>query len=388
MHAACYAVFWVCFLLQVWDQIGKFFNKETALVSEKVPDPTLTFPTLAFCPAHGFNRKVIVEELGLVENYWNYKFRKTIPDWTAPTSENELYSLWNRSTFGLTDFIHKISFYDSVNEKNFRLFLNLEKSLQNDTLGRIYSLNTEFYGQCHVLSMNEFVNTKADHIRIDPILHETYGEVKIYAFEPGLEKIAISLDYWVGKFHIFTLHLGEILSVGLTKTVQNLDPESSGCDLKVSMKDYGSCLFDNSLQIFLQRSDTSAKCKDIAPCSWPPYKLWTEELPICNTFQALKCTESAIRRSVMRAEGRKVCPSPCQVTSYIISQRSTPTNNVTTRFYSYFDDIDVVFSRQHTLYDLNTIVAAVGGSLGLFLGFSFLQCSHLILNFISEKFKF
>ena len=40
----------------------------------------------------------------------------------------------------------------------------------------------------------------------------------------------------------------------------------------------------------------------------------------------------------------------------------------------------VEFSEQYTLYDFNAIVSAVGGSLGLFLGFSFFDFVKVLLK--------
>lgn len=40
---------------------------------------------------------------------------------------------------------------------------------------------------------------------------------------------------------------------------------------------------------------------------------------------------------------------------------------------------------QQLLYDLNNIIAAVGGSMGLFLGFSFFTCGKEIIEAIFEK---
>ena len=43
----------------------------------------------------------------------------------------------------------------------------------------------------------------------------------------------------------------------------------------------------------------------------------------------------------------------------------------------YYDLTDTIVTEEVLLYDLNSIVSAVGGSLGLFLGFSCFQGSHV-----------
>lgn len=49
--------------------------------------------------------------------------------------------------------------------------------------------------------------------------------------------------------------------------------------------------------------------------------------------------------------------------------------------YMFFETADTLVSEEYLIYDLNNIVASVGGSLGLFLGFSCLQ----FVNFVIEK---
>ncbi len=51
----------------------------------------------------------------------------------------------------------------------------------------------------------------------------------------------------------------------------------------------------------------------------------------------------------------------------------------------YFRDHYVETSREVILYDGNTIVAAVGGSLGLFLGFSCLEFVTCLFDWVARK---
>ena len=51
----------------------------------------------------------------------------------------------------------------------------------------------------------------------------------------------------------------------------------------------------------------------------------------------------------------------------------------------YYNEIRVQYRRERVLYGLVDIIAAVGGSLGLFLGFSFLDFALWALGMIQEK---
>ena len=46
----------------------------------------------------------------------------------------------------------------------------------------------------------------------------------------------------------------------------------------------------------------------------------------------------------------------------------------------YYTSNYIILHEEYLIFDLNSIVVAVGGSLGLFLGFSFLQCGNFILK--------
>ena len=58
IKGTCLVFFGLCFFAQVWDQVKKFFEKDSTMVFITKPDPKLTFPTLAFCPNKGFKTKV------------------------------------------------------------------------------------------------------------------------------------------------------------------------------------------------------------------------------------------------------------------------------------------------------------------------------------------
>ncbi len=67
------------------------------------------------------------------------------------------------------------------------------------------------------------------------------------------------------------------------------------------------------------------------------------------------------------------CQKPCTHTDYGIYTLPDflyePLSNASD-FLVYWNTMDVIHSSEDLLYDTSSIVAAVGGSLGLFLGFS------------------
>ena len=47
--------------------------------------------------------------------------------------------------------------------------------------------------------------------------------------------------------------------------------------------------------------------------------------------------------------------------------------------------LNVLVNEEYLLYDLNNIISAVGGSMGLFLSFSFLKCFMCALGSLENK---
>ena len=55
--------------------------------------------------------------------------------------------------------------------------------------------------------------------------------------------------------------------------------------------------------------------------------------------------------------------------------------------YTVIRTSEIVVEEEYMVYDFNGIVGTVGGSLGLFVGFSFLQCMLYILGSLHNKSK-
>ena len=128
----------------------------------------------------------------------------------------------------------------------------------------------------------------------------------------------------------------------------------------------------------------------------------------CTTYGEIKQFQSGFIKSMYKVQDD--CPRPCQIRSYelqvcdlffrsgirfsrsfcsvYLQVRSMYVNNTlsnsTIIWYMHgSSDIDVY--TEIRLYDFAAIVAAVGGSLGLFLGFSCLDSILILINWIFSK---
>ena len=104
----------------------------------------------------------------------------------------------------------------------------------------------------------------------------------------------------------------------------------------------------------------------------------------CQTREDFEGMED-LMQSVMSKTERRIpsCPQPCTTDHISLTQKENPFfgNSNQTVLYFYWDNLDVLVEEEYLLMDWNAIVAAIGGSLGLFLGFS---CLDFLLKFLSQ----
>ena len=117
----------------------------------------------------------------------------------------------------------------------------------------------------------------------------------------------------------------------------------------------------------------------IAKETWPP----------CKTLQEATSSRTKITTGVSKIFSEEVCKKPCRSEEYSFIHRVTPLDvdadyERTAIFAAYWDTTDVETRHEHVLYDLNSIIASIGGSMGLFLGFSCYQFIVWLVDKVEE----
>ncbi len=105
----------------------------------------------------------------------------------------------------------------------------------------------------------------------------------------------------------------------------------------------------------------------------------------CKTRKDMETMEGVMQSVMARTERRiPSCLEPCTTDHISLTVKENPffgdlSSNLT-ELYFYWDNLDVLVEEEYLLMDLNAIVAAIGGSLGLFLGFSCLDFLLMLLS--------
>ena len=105
----------------------------------------------------------------------------------------------------------------------------------------------------------------------------------------------------------------------------------------------------------------------------------------CKTFEQTFSTYKIWKGILDSLYHHGRCPKTCSEETFTQTEISAPNSENHTTIVMYYKGNSYDLQKEQLLYDLNSIVAAVGGSLGLFLGFSFLDFAFRVIEFVAKK---
>lgn len=331
------------------------------------------------------------EELQIGDHQWGMETEFSNESlWTPPVSNQQLNEWWEKSTYSLNSIFKHVYYYEGEKGGEYLTIFSDDPKLNNKShsnVAKFFEINSPVYGRCAILTFIRPVQNIADYIKVTLKYPEEMNIVKVFAFEKGLERFGITRDYWIGHFKLFNMKKDESYNLGIVKKTRELDPETANCLPDYTTDDWTMCLVEHTIALGKQK-DIIQGCN---MCYWPTIKYIlnsSETDNVCRTTENLKCTFGVSTRALLRANSQRDCAVSCRVDEYSYHDRSTPyaiEGEGFSKFFMYFNQIEVEFSREHRLYDLNNIVAAVGGSMGLFLGFSFFETVLKVINMLSQK---
>ena len=385
IHFLLFIGFASCFLVQVHDQFIKFINKETTTVFETGKDDNLRLPAYSFCPKAAFRRDKM-RELGMEGHYWQEIYQKHpsahTEKWKIPDNVEQMQHWYDQSTYSLDELLI-LARYWMGNGTVVDIFANGKLHEDPEVAKSVQIISNTIYGKCILVHPTMKVSNKADYLHLSFNLSNDKDTIKAYVFARGLELFGARNDYWVGNFKMYEIVRGQKFNLDVIKKVKMLNPQTSGCQETIMYSDYGQCLLDRGRELYTELG------RECPVCYLPQLELWNaQNLPTCKSLSQAQCSYMAQRRSMFGANAGAQCLLPCHTEEYSYSFRTSPMldteNKDNLDFFTYYNVIDVEVSREHMLYDLNTIVAAVGGSMGLFLGFSFYEFAVKALYWIDK----
>ena len=280
--------------------------------------------------------------------------------------------------------LHNVTYGENFNISKYDSYGQFQKdrAKMNDILNIGYNqreqvvlefLQTGFKGECYKIQPSSMVNGKGIYqlitINEKPMSNE---DIKVYVTSK-LNSDGILLSYWLdGEILEFNVKRNTFTEVGLSEKETVYLQEKSNCtDSGMSFYD---CFFSKILKESLfDGSQCNVKClpmtikKQFFPSSSLPYSYCQN---ISNSDY--NCIANYIFEKLQNISTSELCLKPCKINEYVGKVTFTSEKpNLRTIFVYYFKPPEVKnINEEYILYDINAVISAIGGSLGLCVGFS------------------
>ncbi len=377
------------FVLQVWSVIDNYIKGRTTVTTRREKAKAFLPPAIMFHPKQPFNI-ARASRIGVVNPFKGsnrYNF----------TSSRSL-DVYNNSTYSLdADFN---IFYLVPHSQKVRLKLG-NNSIQ-DPSGqwlhlRMLETYSAYLGKCYTIQVDEEFRIKS----IISIMIQFTGTLSederpktmsIYLIRE-VERYRVMMGAWQGSqpfiFDVETNYTGfAIFQKSIVQSLPGKDTRNHCTDIEDP--GYSSTLC-KLIHVGKQFSDKMANDCNGVICYVAKHRDLFTVMNLTTTYcqdpNDFKC-QANVMMEIMQEDFGHICPEQCtniHYTARILSQynyEESMRNGLV--FNLLLDSEYVVIKEEVLLFDFPTFVGSVGGSLGLFLGFSFFDCA----SFITDKLSF
>ena len=282
---------------------------------------------------------------------------------------------------------------------NFKSIYDLyqfDKSIKNTTMVEMLSQVSYLYGQDYEINVTAQIDFQKDEII-------TFAHGMCQKLQPKEEMkvdARIFLDIkWKLKSEVakdFVIYLVSNNSwQGLTddilpyykpsKVILNLaDPERVQVPMSTIVKKYknGNLDFATCMETIIRNLDCQTICA-------PFYLFSAMNIPACKTFSEFECVDKYLYSTGDIAKQNYGCHKPS------LAKLFNPRPNSWKRYlgddssqmYFYFESLFILYKEEMYVINDSQLIGTVGGSLGLFLGFSFYSYFSGFFEIVVQKMK-
>ena len=354
---------------QVHGTIETFFKNRTSFAIREEPFDSMVPPTLVFC-----SRK---QKGGNYEN------------WITNISNKDHFNeefLWLNKQFYLhmTKYIIGSNPEDKPTEIETQLNLGKNFDEERNLLFTVEELMNPYIGLCYAIFPSKTLKLQLEEwIILIARFDQQVKKATVY-FTSEEDRYGLLFND-VGKLMPFKVSLdaGNAVGVNLKKSIHKKLSSKGKCKYYTKEQSFMKCMLAFQVDCFRSGNQT---CKCVPENN---YKTHFEMFPIewnaCTKDEEYECGITQMIVCYGNKLVRKQCPLPCEVEKYQgqkMYYNRLPVNSNEMAMEIQYSTMNVNIHEEYQVQDIYNFIGTVGGSLGLFIGFSYTGFVGNLLDFI------
>lgn len=359
----------ICFLFQANLQFQKFLHGNTTLAIRTTKRNQLKYPVITLCPTYPFKTDV-VKLAGFDPNFWtslppeNWNPNMTILDWN---------DFLDNSTYRIDELVSSIRLH------NGSVINKLE--LQDNELITIKKIPTDHRGVCYSISINLLTFLPTDYVALYFKHPSKENDINIFYHKAVEETYLMALNYWIMQPTTQISKSGYTYSNEFVVKCHLKKPDLGHCNETATTASQHGCI----------AQEIATNCH---PCSFPLYSILQDvqkelmqNTTLCSSETEFSKPKGCFVGAIIESRNSR-CLRPCiSETIELYSRKTRNLGDVANEsiVVFYFRSLEVEESEEYVLVDIVTALSGIGGSMGMFLGFSFYNLGLNIIQWINSK---
>ena len=364
---------------QIHGTIETFIKKRTSFANKQVAVESMDPPTIVFCSRN--HRKV-----GQAKQYVNI------------SNENQFKKefFWLNEKLNLTIFkfvatsipdklsIRPFSELSIIFKKN--LGLGENKDEKGNLLVTIEELMNPIVGLCYAIIPGEIFKLRIDeYITLVATYEQKQKKQKATMYFTSEKDRYGLLTYDLGRMIPFKISpdTGIAVGVNLKKRIWTKLESKGNCKQYTKDQSFMKCLLKNQVECFRLGNQT---CKCIPENTHKThFKLFPIPQNVCTNDEEYKCGFWKMLSCYFNKMVTKRCPLPCEKEVYqgqkmYFNRWAVDSNKMLIEMK--YSTMNIHMHEEYEVQDTYSFIGTVGGSFGLFIGFSYTGCLENVWNYV------
>ena len=354
---------------QIWNTFQAFIEGQTTFSTSQISYDVLDPPSLIICPKEIWSG-LLKNKVNLSDEDWHTKQFLILNDTLTLTLSR--FDPNSNLTFGMSK--SNLILGKNFDERGNTFFV---ETLFNHWRGMCYALTPD---QNYKMKMEEYFEIKAAVTKKEKIspfdLYLLYPEDRYGYLLSNLGQLGDRMEAESGN------HIG----FKIKKINRNYLSYKRNCRKYEREDSFSTCLLKNQVDCYKKLGPKNG-CYCVAENAfWTHFEICPiQNWNICRTNSEYQNCIWTMFRCDFNKEARDTCPLPCQKRIYKsekINFFGIPTKSNEISFYIEFGTMEIENYDEVWILETYNFIGSVGGSLGLFIGFSYTGFLGQILDYL------